>query len=958
MTSGDGELELSADATVPEAREPSTAFPVVGVGASAGGLEALETFFSRMPRTGMAFIIIQHLAPDRESHLPEILSRSTRLPVTQAKDGIVVEPDHVYVIPPGVNLAMYQGRLHLMEVPRAPAGDPLLPVDFFFQSMARDCGARCMGVVLSGTGIDGMRGLQEIREAGGLTFAQDPSTAKFQGMPTAAAVGADSVLSPESIAEELARISRHPYVARGAVPPEGEEGLKRLFLLIRSAFGTDLSFYKFATVHRRIERRMALNKVERIEDYVRLVQSHPGELKTLYRDLLINVTNFFRDGEPFEVLRDVVFPRIIERKKPGDAIRVWVPGCSTGEEAYSIGVSLLEALGDRAQEFRLQIFATDLDDEAISRARLGVYPPSISTDVSPERLRRFFQRRESGYEVGRRLRELVVFATHDLTRDAPFSRLDLCSCRNVLIYLQGPLQKRVLRLLHYSLAPDGFMVLGSSETVGDTPELFSIFDKKNRVYVKKSLASLSLFELDGVTLRDIRGTRSPHPNLLRPVVNLQQLADRKVLERFGPAGVLVNEALEVLQFRGRTGPYLEPQPGTATLNLLKLARPELHVELRTATHRALSDNVPTAARHVGLRTGDDVHSVSIEVHPLRDPETNIRCLLVLFRMETETVPNEEPLAPPRPLPIESRTDDLERELASTKEYLQSAIEELETSNEELKSANEELQSSNEELQSTNEELETSKEELQSTNEELSTVNDELQSRMEELSVSNDDLVNLLASVETLVVMVGMDLRLRRLTESAERLFGLSSEDLNRPVSILRPFMPQVELERLCRNVIDRLVPARQEVHAADGRAFELRVRPYRTVDHVIGGAVLSFVPLDSGQSRGEAVSLSSVPTPALVLDSELRVVAANDAAVDAFAQGKVNLVGLPVERLGFFEPADTKLRHALERTLREGASFRYLRVGERRVHAARLARGANGPQLLLLLDGKEDETQP
>ncbi|HEY1417472.1 MAG TPA: chemotaxis protein CheB, partial [Myxococcaceae bacterium] len=528
-TPGDGETQLRADATVPEAWESSTAFPVVGVGASAGGLEALETFFSRFSRTGMAFVVIQHLAPDRQSHLPEILSRSTRLPVTQATDGIVVEPDHIYVIPPGVNLAMFQGKLLLMEVPRAPSGERVLPVDFFFQSMARDCGARCMGVVLSGTGIDGMRGLQDIREAGGLTFAQDPSTAKFQGMPTAAAVGADSVLPPEAIADELARISRHPYMARGAIPPEGEEGLKKLFLLIRSAFGTDLSFYKFATVHRRIERRMALNKVERLEDYVRVVQAHPEELKTLYRDLLINVTNFFRDGEPFEVLRDVVFPRIVERKKPGDTIRVWVPGCSTGEEAYSAGIALLETLGDRAQEFRLQIFATDLDDEAIARARHGIYPPSISTDVSPERLRRFFQRRESGYEVGRRLRELVVFATHDLTRDAPFSRLDLCSCRNVLIYLQGPMQKRVLRLLHYALAPEGFLVLGSSETVGNTPELFSIFDKKNRVYVKKSLASVGFFELDGVTLRDIRGTRTLPPSPLRPVVNLQQLADRKVL---------------------------------------------------------------------------------------------------------------------------------------------------------------------------------------------------------------------------------------------------------------------------------------------------------------------------------------------------------------------------------------------------------------------------------------------
>src|SRR5262249_28950637 len=588
------------------------------------------------------------------------------------------------------------------------------------------------------------------------------------------------------------------------------------------------------------------------------------------------------------------------------------------------------------------------DDEAISRARLGQYPPSIVTDVSADRLRRFFQRRENGYEVGRRLRELVVFATHDITRDAPFSPLDLCRRRNVLTYLQSPLQKRVLRVLHYSLGVEGFLILGSSETVGDTPELFSIFDKKNRIYMKKSVATSGVFDLDGVTLRDIRASRSSPADPIRPLANLQQLADRKVLERFGPAGVLVNEGLDVLQFRGRTGPYLEPQPGTATLNLLRLARPELHVELRTATHRALAENVATSAHHLGLRIGDEIHPVAIEVHPLRDPETATRSLLVLFREETETPPPEETPAAPRQPVLDSRNEDLERELASTKEYLQSAIEELETSNEELKSADEELQSSNEELQSTNEELETSKEELQSTNEELTTVNDELQSRMEELSVSNDDLVNLLASVDTPVVMVGMDLRLRRLTEAAEKLFGLSGEDLNRPVSILRPFLHQVELERVCRNVIDRLMPAQQKVHASDGRVFEMRVRPYRTVDHVIGGAVLSLVPEDAGDAGGKVLPLSAVAAPALVLDSDLRVVSANEAAVDVLGSGKLTLLGVTLDQLGSTELGQPQLRAALKRVLDDGTPFHGLAVGgQRRAHALRLGpAGDSGSQVL------------
>jgi len=773
------------------------------------------------------------------------------------------------------------------------------------------------------------------------------------------------VLSPQGIAEELVRISRHPYL-RGTIPPQNDEGRKKLFILIRSAFGTDLSFYKYATVQRRIERRMALNKIERLEDYVRLVQAHPAELKTLYRDLLINVTSFFRDGEPFEMLREVVLPRIIARKKPGDAIRIWVPGCASGEEAYSIGIALLETLGDRAAEFRLQIFATDLDDDAIARARAGDYPMAISTDVASERLRRFFQRRENGYEVGRRLRELVVFATHDVTRDAPFSRLDLCSCRNVLIYLQTPLQRRVLRTMHYALGPEGFLLLGSSETVGDTPELFSVFDKKNRIYLKRSVASTGVFDLDGITPRDLRTPRTAQSDPLRPLANLQQLADRKVLERFGPAGVLVNESLDILQFRGRTGLFLEPAPGTATLNLLKLARPELHVELRTATHRALEQNVPTSARNLQLQIGDRVRPVSIEVHPLRDPETSTRSLLVLFRAEEGAEGDRDDPAPEPREATDARTEALERELISTKEYLQSTIEELETSNQELKSANEELQSSNEELQSTNEELETSKEELQSTNEELTTVNDELQRRMEELSVSNDDLINLLGAVDGPVLMVGMDLRLRRLTEAAERTFGLSAEDLNRPVAILKPFLPTVELERVCRQVIDRLTPAMQEVQAADGRWFELRVRPYRTADHVIGGAVISLSEVERRPARldpDQLAPLSVLPTAVLLLDDHLRVTWANDAAGSLLGVGKVTLLGMDLHQLGSGQLTAPELHAALERLARDGERFAEMPVpldgkGSLRVTGARLPAGEKGEQRLLLFVSPASERSP
>ena len=952
----------SADGNAPvelPAEDPADAsgafFPVVGVGASAGGLEALEHFLGRLGPTGMAFVIVQHLAPEKESHLSAILARATQLPVVQASEGMRVERDHIYVIPPGSNLALNEGRLHLVDLPPVINRSAVQPVDFFFHSLAADCGARCMGVVLSGTGVDGMRGLQEIREAGGLTFAQDPATARFPGMPSAAAVGADAVLAPQEIAQEIQRISRHPYVARGSLPPEEDESRKKLFILLRSAFGTDLSFYKYATVQRRVERRMALNKVERFEDYLRLMQAHPAELKTLYRDLLINVTSFFRDGEPYQALADLVFPRLLERKKPGDSIRIWVPGCSTGEEAYSIGICLLETLGDRAQDFRLQIFATDLDDEAIARARVGIYPRTIASDVSEERLRRFFQKRDTGYEVGKALREQVVFAVHDLTRDSPFSRLDLCSCRNLLIYLQPPLQKRVLRVLHYALLPEAFLLLGSSETVTDTPELFALLDKKNRIYVKKSIASSGVFELDGVTPRDSRSPRASPPDPLRPLTNLQQLADRKVLDRFGPAGVLVNENLDILQFRGRTGPYFEPQPGTATLNLLKLARPELHLELRSTTGRALRENVPTSGRATLLAGGDQTRLVSIEVHPLRDPETNTRSLLVLFR-EAEQDRNAEADMPHAQLSTEGdRTQVLEHELASTKQFLQSAIEELETSNEELKSANEELQSSNEELQSTNEELETSKEELQSTNEELTTVNDELQNRMEELSVSNDDLLNLLSAVDVPVLMVGMDLRLRRLTDAAERAFGISGEDLNRPVSILRPFFPSVDLERACRQVIDRLIPTDQQILSSDERWFELQIRPYRTVDHIIGGAVISFAPVTRGPTLPDAdqvAPLSLIPSPVLLLDERLRVLWANEPAGALLGVGKATLIGTELGTLGSGQVSGPQLRTALEQLSMAGTGFGDLRVGkgknELRLHGIRLPRSEDGQARLVL----------
>ncbi len=832
-----------AEGELPDEGASARRFPIVGIGASAGGIEALEPMLRRFTLDSMAFVLALHLAPGQEQHLPELLSRWTTLPVLLASDGLTVEKNHLYVIPSGANLALLHGTMHLIE---PPPEQPHRPVDSFFRSLAEDRGAFAIGVVLSGTGNDGTLGLRAIKAEGGITFVQKPDTARFDGMPTSAieAGVADFVLSPEGIADELMAVSHHAYLKHGrAQRVPTPERLGKVFVLLRDAFGHDLSLYKHGTIERRIERRMAVHKIERLEDYLAVLQSRPAELATLYHDLLIGVTAFFRDRVPYEVLSSVVLDRLAARR-PESPIRVWVPGCSTGEEPYSIAIALLERLGDRGHEHKIQVFATDVDDEAVQFGRRGVYPAQIALDVSAERLQRFFVPRQGGYQVCRRVRDMVVFASQNVTKDPPFSRLDLVSCRNLLIYLQAPLQKKVLRIFHYALVPDGHLLLGTSESVGDSPDLFSLIDRQAKLYRKKNIPSSATFDVafGESAPRGVSAAAHLHTDT-RPMANIQQLADRRVLERYGPPGVVINENLEVLQFRGRTGPYLEPLPGNASLNLLKLARPELVADLRAAVHRVLDTNAPVIVRRVPLLGADGQRHIEIEVLPLIDPETRSRCMVVAFSDPGGEAAALEARSAHADAADESppRVRELELELTATKEYLQSAIEELETSNEELKSANEELQSANEELQSTNEELETSKEELQSTNEELTTVNDELHCRMVELSQSNDDLQNLMILVETAVVIVGLDQRIRRYTQAAEKLLNLIPSDVGRPLAHLSWFVPAGALERLVTNVIEHLSARSEELTAANGRRYRVSVMAYRTAEHSIRGAALSFV---------------------------------------------------------------------------------------------------------------------
>jgi two-component system, chemotaxis family, CheB/CheR fusion protein len=948
------------------AEDPDLDFFVVGVGASAGGLEALAALVRNIPPDTMSFVVIQHLSPNRESMLAELLARQSNIRVETAADGMRVERNRIYVIPPNANLSVSRGVLHLHKLESGRG--PRLPVDHFFRSLAEDQGVRAIGVVLSGTGTDGTLGLQAIKAAGGVTFVQDPSSARYDGMPSSAleSGSADFCLEPKAIAEELLRVSEHPYLARER--QQGTDGLReqlgRVFALLRTASRHDLSQYKTSTIERRIERRMALVHVEKLEDYLTLLASNREELALLYKDLLIGVTSFFRDGEPFETLKARALPRIVEGLGPGAPVRVWVPGCSTGEEAYSLAIILLELLGERARDHRVQIFGTDVDPSAIERARRGVFPPNIALDVSPERLSRFFAKHDGNYQVSRRVRDVVVFSTHNVIRDAPFSRLDLVSCRNLLIYLQAPLQKRVLRVLHYALNPSGFLLLGTSETVGDSADLFSLVDRKSKLFLKKHVAFAAAPPEPGFpgALSSSSSATPFQPPTVRPAVNLTALADRKILELFGPPGVVINENLEILQFRGRTGPYLEPAPGAATLQILRLARPELNLELHRTIHRAIGEDKRVSGQ-VRVGAVDKPAIVTIDVLPIVEPESKTRCFLVLF--QESQVREHRALAAPPP-EDEGRVQELTRELLMTKEYLQSTIEELESTNEEHKSANEELQSANEELQSTNEELETSKEELQSSNEELTTVNDELQTRMQELSTSNDDLHNLLTGVDSAVVIAGNDLRIRRFTVAAEKVLNLVASDLGRRIGFLNPFFRNRNLDEIAAEVMAKVTPHEEELQSADGRWFSLRIAPYLTLERAVMGAVVVLADVDTRRRAAELLEsvngyadrfLRPIQNPLLILDGTCRVVWANEPWLATFQVVREEVVGLPLEALAGRRWADPTLRARIVKTLATGESFRNLRVqgafvgpreGDLGVSGSRIPALGEHEQLLLL----------
>ena len=906
----------------------------MGIGASAGGLEAVSSLLHRTTVDGAAFVVVQHLAPTQTSMLTQLLGRASVLTVVTATDGVVIEPNRVYVTPPNAELAIEDGVLRVITP--SFGARPEMPIDAFFRSLAVDRGGHAMGVVMSGTGTDGTLGLGAIKAAGGVTFVQDPATAKFDGMPRSAldSGGADFCLAPEAIADEILHVSTRSHIRRPLPLPKSHDHLLELAELLKTAFGIDLAHYKPNTIERRIQRRMAVHRIERIEDYVRLCRTDLKELDALHKDLLINVTSFFRDVEPFEILAAEIIPRILEGKQGSDSLRIWVPGCSSGEEAYSIAICVLEVLEAKARNVKVQIFATDLDLDAVSQARRAAYPLTIAADVRPERLQRFFLRTDNdGYQIARRVRDMVVFSVQNISRDPPFSKLDLISCRNLLMYLQSAVQKKVLRILHYSLNPGGFLLLGHSESVGDAPELFALVDRKHKFYAAKHIVLPTVPVEFGSTRPSVTPYQAKPILAVRPILSIAHLADRKILEQYTPPAVVINENLDVLYFRGRSERYLQQPSGMATHNVLRLARPELHPALKAAIEKVFATNEPVTTMAQTRTESGAFIPLELIAQPMQEPETRARCVLILFKDQT----GEQ--APSRVVTTGSETAEqapdtqleLKHELALTKEYLQSTIEELERTNEDLKSANEELQSSNEELQSTNEELETSKEELQSTNEELVTLNDELQDRMKELGGANDDLHNLLLGVDRAVVIVGLDLRIRRFTQTAERLLNLLPADIGRSAAVLNSFLGGFGIEKVVSESITGLATIERDTPATDGRWYSVRIVPYRTLDLAIRGAVISIVDIDLTKRSADlsaavndyaAEGLAAIRHPLMIVDATRSALWVNEPYYEVFQLTPQEVIGTRLQRIGTGSWGDRELDKRIDDTLRTGGPFR------------------------------------
>jgi two-component system, chemotaxis family, CheB/CheR fusion protein len=952
-------------------------FPIVGIGASAGGLEALTGLLTNLSiDTGMAFVIVQHL---------------DRMKVIQITNGIEIKPNHIYIVPPNADLFM-ENKVLKLEARREIRGLHM-PIDHFFRSLTKNQGSQAVGIILSGTGSDGALGLLDIKENGGITFVQDEKTAQFAGMPQSAiATGAvDFVLTLENIAKELNRVASHPYITsttsvskeEASLPPLSKpliysDKLAVILRLLRKSTGVDFSYYKINTIFRRISRRMVLRKMEQLEEYFEYLKKNPEELDALFHDLLIKVTSFFRDPETFEAIKQAAIPKILEHHQDDKSIRIWVPACASGEEVYSLAICLLECLGNKAGDMSIRIFATDIDDLAIQKARAGFYIENIAQDVSPQRLQRFFTKHDNNYRINKSIRDMCTFARHDLCKDPPFSNVDLISCKNVMIYFEQSMQKRIIPIFHYALNPEGFLALGTAESIGTFSELFTVVDKKNMIYAK-ALGSPSKpidFFFSKPQLEEIKNVSRDNEKdePLSKEANFYKEADRVLLHQYAPASVLINEQMEILQFRGDTSRFLLPAPGKASLNLLRMAREGLPFEIKAGIDLVKKSGVPVSRKNIRLKYEGKLLNVNLKVIPLM-PATSDHFLVLfeesLLASGTSEVPTKQE--------VENEENHLRQELDASKQYAQSIIESQEASTEELKSANEEILSSNEELQSTNEELETAREELQSSNEELNTINEELHQRNIEVSQANNDLNNLFSSANLPIIMIGRDLRIRWITQMAQKVLNVIPSDIGRSLEDLKLNIHIPKLESLLLSVIEKGVVKEWQVQDRQNQWYSVQIRPYKTTEGRTDGAVLFFINIDSLKGvesltrtleelkisqKYSAGIVQTVREPLLILDDHLCVISANPSFYRFFQTSKEETEHQSIYSLGNGHWEIPKMRKLLEQVFLKNEDFEnfeiehdFLHIGHKTmcINARRITLDGNGTETILL--SIEDITQ-
>ena len=931
-------------------------FPVVGLGASAGGLEALKAFFSEVSEnSGMAYIVVVHMVANQPSLMPELLQRVAKIPVTPARDGERLQPDHIYVVPPGKEINLYQGTIQLLDLLGTNVSPP---IDSFLRSLARDQRSNAVGIILSGTGTDGTLGIKEIKSTEGLVLVQSEKSAKYDGMPRSAISSGvvDMILPPEEMPGRLTQYFGHQVTVKARMAPSLAEDqlnwLNKVFSLLRARVGHDFSAYKKNTLIRRITRRMGLNQVEGHEAYIRFLRETPGEVEALFRELLIGVTSFFRDPPSFDALKTDILPAIFSQMEDDAIFRAWIPGCSTGEEVYSMAMIVQECMAKSAKRINIQLFGTDIDKYAIEKAREGVFPASIRADVAPERLNRFFTREGEFFRIRKEVRDRIIFSVQDVLKDPPFSRLNLLCCRNLLIYLNSDAQKILLPLFHYTLTPGGILVLGSSESIGGFTNLFQTLDSKWKIFMRREVPQPFSHQVafpSGLPKEvDIAGTAPPIPAGRK--IRIGQIAEEMVLDLFSPTAVLIDPRGTILHVRGRTGKYLETTSGPPTQNILDMAREGLGIELSSAIRSASSSGKQVTRKKIRVKTNGGRQAITLHVVPVKTPGESAGRLLVVFEdmdVEPEKGPNPETAAPdgsPDSLPgslndpPDTRIAELEKELQDTRESHQTTIEELESSNEELKSTNEELQSSNEELQSTNEELESSKEELQSLNEELQTVNAELQSKVDELFAAHDDMRNLLNSTEIATIFVDNDMRVKRFTQKATAIINLIQTDIGRPLQHVVTNLTYKDMIRDLTDVMEKLIPRDVEVQTTGGQWYNMRIMPYRTTDNRIDGAVLTFSSINDQKNAQSAIESTSIkirqawllirsildmnPKPLAVIDQAGVAVTANKAF-----ERLTNIPREQIEGCNVLNIAGGVLKNAgidvhLKSDLDEGATFK------------------------------------